>query len=45
MRYRIGRRLVGDKTAKASLEGTKITQSKFAHDVALYAVIDKQWRE
>ena len=39
VRYRIGRRLVGDRTAKARLEGTKITELKFADDAALYVVI------
>ena len=39
MRYRIERRLVRDRTAKARLEGTKITESKFADDTTLYAVI------
>ena len=38
VRYKIGRRLVGDRTAKARLEGIKITESKFADDAALYAV-------
>ena len=38
MRYRIERRLVQGRTAKARLEGTKITESKFADDTALYAV-------
>ena len=39
VRYRIGRRLVEDRTAKVRLEGTRIIESKFADDAALYAVI------
>ena len=38
VRYRIGRRLVESRTAKARLEGIKITESKFADDATLYAV-------
>ena len=34
MKYKIGRNLVGDRTVKAKLEDTEITESKFA----LYAV-------
>ena len=37
MRYKIGRRLVGDRTAKARLQEVQVTESKFADDVALYA--------
>ena len=37
MRYKIGRRLVGDRTAKAKLQEVRVTESKFADDVALYA--------
>ena len=36
VRYKIGRRLVGDRTAKARLESIKVTESKFADDAALY---------
>jgi len=38
VRYKIGRKLVGDRTAKTKLEVTEITESKYADDVALYAV-------
>ena len=38
VRYRKGRRLVESRTAKARLEGIKITESKFADDATLYAV-------
>ena len=38
VRYRTGRKLVGDRTYKTRLEGTKITKSKFVDDAALYAV-------
>ena len=38
VRYKIGRRLVGDRTAKAILESIQVTESKFADDAALYAV-------
>ena len=37
VRYRIGRKLVVDRTAKAKLKEVKITKSKFADDMALYA--------
>ena len=35
VRYKIGRKLVGDRTAKAKLEVTEIIESKFAEDAAL----------
>ena len=38
VRYKMGRKLVGDRTAKTRLEATVITESKFADDAALYAV-------
>jgi len=42
VRYKIGRKLVGDRTVnKAKLEVTEITESKFADDAALYAVTRK----
>ena len=37
MKYRIGRRLVGDRTAKARLQTVTVTESQFADDVAVYA--------
>lgn len=47
VRYRIGRGCSEIyRTAKARLERRKITESRFADDVTLYAVtIDKLWRE
>ena len=39
MRYKIGRKLVGDRTAKARLEEAKITESKFVDDVALLVAV------
>ena len=38
VKYRTGRRLVENRTFKTRLEETKITESKFDDDVALYAV-------
>ena len=35
--FKIGRRLVGDRTAKSKLDAVKVTESQFADDVALYA--------
>ena len=37
VKYRIGRRLVGDRTAKARLQTVTVTESQFADDVAVYA--------
>ena len=37
----MGRKLVGDRTAKARLEEVVITESKFADDAALFAVTRK----
>lgn len=37
MRYRHGRRLVGDRTSKSHLDQIRITESQFADDVAMYA--------
>ena len=37
LRYRIGRKLVGDRSAKSKLLETEITKSQFANDAALYA--------
>ena len=39
LRYKIGRKLVGDRTAKARLEEAKITESKFVDDVALLVAV------
>ena len=36
IRYRIGRRLVGDRTTKSRLQPQWITESQFADDAALY---------
>ena len=38
VKYRMGRKLVGDRTAKARLEDVVITESKLSDDAALYAV-------
>ena len=35
--YKIGRKLVGDRTAKARLQEITVTESQFADDVAVYA--------
>lgn len=35
--YKLERKLVGDRTAKAKLDKVKVTESQFADDVALYA--------
>ena len=35
--YKIGRKLVGDRTAKGRLLSTSVTESQFADDAALYA--------
>ena len=35
--YKLGRKLVGDRTVKSKLHHMKITESQFADDVALYA--------
>ena len=37
VRYRIGRKLVGDRTAKSKLQEVRVTESQFADDVAIYA--------
>lgn len=37
MKYRHGRKLVGDRTAKSCLDQVKITETQFADDPALYA--------
>ena len=39
VKYRAGRKLVGDRTAKARLQEVQVTESKFGDDVALYATI------
>lgn len=36
VRYMMGRKLVGDRTAKSRLEEVRITESQFADDVAVY---------
>ena len=35
--YKLGRKLVGDRTAKSRLEDIQVTESQFADDVAVYA--------
>ena len=37
VRYKHGRKLVGDRTAKSCLDQTRITESQFADDAAVYA--------
>ena len=37
VKYRIGRKLVGDRTMKARLQEVRVTESQFADDVAVYA--------
>ena len=37
VKYRHGRRLVGDRTAKSKLHEVRIIDSRFADDVAVYA--------
>ena len=37
VKYRVGRKLVGDRTAKVRLQEVCVTESQFADDVALYA--------
>ena len=37
VRHRIGRKLVGDRTAKSRLQEIRMTESQFADDVAVYA--------
>lgn len=37
MRFKHGRKLVGDRTAKSSLNVVKATESQFADDTATYA--------
>ena len=39
LKYRIERKLVGDRTGKARLEEVVITESKFADNVALFVAI------
>ena len=36
LRYRIGRRLVGDRTAKSRLDTAAVTESQYANDAAMY---------
>ena len=36
LRYRLGRKLVGDRTTKSRLEHLDVTESQFADDAALY---------
>ena len=38
VRYKLDRRLVGDRTAKSRLSSARITESQFADDVALYSL-------
>ena len=37
VKFRVGRKLVGDRTAKTRLQEVRVTESQFADDVALYA--------
>ena len=37
VKYKCGRRLVGDRTAKFPLSDLQVTESQFADDVALYS--------
>ena len=37
VKYKIGRRLVGDRTAKSRLSLLRVTESQFADDAALYS--------
>jgi len=37
VRYKHGRKLVGDRTAKSRLQEVRVTESQFADDVAIYA--------
>ena len=37
VRYKHGRKLVGDRTAKSHLSEVRITESQFADDAAVYA--------
>ena len=37
VRYKHGRKLVGDRTAKSRLNWIKITESQFVDDAAIYA--------
>ena len=37
VRYRIGKKIVGDRTAKSRLQEIRMTESQFADDVAVYA--------
>ena len=36
--YKLGRKLVEDRTAKSRLLGVQVSESQFADDLALYAV-------
>ena len=38
VKYRIGRKLVGDRTAKSRLDAVYITESQFADDAVLYTI-------
>jgi len=44
VKYEMGRRLVGNRNAKAKLEEVRITESKFVDDVACMQQKEKQWR-
>ena len=35
-KYRVGKKLVGDRTVKARRQEVRITESQFADDVAIY---------
>ena len=37
VRYKHGRKLVGDRTAKSHLSEVRVTESQFANDAAVYA--------
>ena len=38
LRYKVGRKLVGDRTSKSCLQHLNVTESQFAGDAALYAL-------
>ena len=45
VRYRAGRKLVGDRTAKSRLQELRVTESKFEDDVAVYAATREMLEE
>lgn len=38
MLYKIGRKLLGDSTAKSRLKEARVTETQFADDAALYSM-------